>query len=242
MPFLDTEVMITSEGEICSRYYRKPQNKGITLHSKSHHLESTKREVVKNFYKTAIEVSSGPNELQHSLNIVDNLLNGNGYQNPRNFGNLSKDKKRRKTKNNKKSENLVSLVIPFTTTSTSNKIRSKIRQLKLPVRAVFTPGRTLKDQFCKSRPLDTKICELGNQKNCRICPLIVNGNCSTKQVVYQVTCLLCKDKNNYENIYIGETDRPCHDRFSEHLRAAKSPSSYPENAKRKTLFITSSKQ
>ena len=53
VPFLDTEVRIDSQGNVSSRYYRKPQNKGITLNARSHHLTSTKEAVVNNYYNTA---------------------------------------------------------------------------------------------------------------------------------------------------------------------------------------------
>jgi len=33
-----------------------------------------------------------------------------------------------------------------------------------------------------------------------------------------------------QNFYEGETYRPCHDRTSEHVRAANNPSTYPKNA------------
>ena len=69
VPFLDTEILIQDNGIISSRYYRKPRNKGITLNYRSHHQMGTKVAVAKNYYKTAKEVSSGPAELQHSLNI-----------------------------------------------------------------------------------------------------------------------------------------------------------------------------
>ena len=39
------------------------------MNAKSHHPCDMKKEVLKNFYKTAIEVSSGPEKLQHSLNL-----------------------------------------------------------------------------------------------------------------------------------------------------------------------------
>ena len=39
--FLDTEVRIEEDGTLSHRYYRKPQNKGIILHSRFHHPEST---------------------------------------------------------------------------------------------------------------------------------------------------------------------------------------------------------
>ena len=38
VPFLDTEVKITPEGELKTRYFRKPQDKGIIVNAKSHHL------------------------------------------------------------------------------------------------------------------------------------------------------------------------------------------------------------
>ena len=45
--------------------------------------------------------------------------------------------------------------------------------------------------------------------------------------MYRVDCLLCVVS---EEFYEGESYRPCHDRFSEHVRAAKNPSKYQDNA------------
>ena len=70
--FLDTEIKIDCNGMLSSRYYRKPQNKGITLNYNSHHQLSTKHAVVNNYCKTASEVSSGPDELQHSFLLKHN--------------------------------------------------------------------------------------------------------------------------------------------------------------------------
>ena len=56
--FLDTEIRINSNGKLSTRYYRKPQNKGITLNYSSHHQLLTKLAVANNYYKTASEVSS----------------------------------------------------------------------------------------------------------------------------------------------------------------------------------------
>ena len=81
--FLDTEIMVDSNGILSTRYYRKPQNKGITLNYSSHHQLSTKHAVANNYYKTANEVSSGADELQHSESIVDKVLHQNGYPKPR---------------------------------------------------------------------------------------------------------------------------------------------------------------
>ena len=83
VPFLDTEIRIDDSGIVSSRYYRKPQNKGLTLNANSHHLASTKEAVVNNYYNTANLVSSGPVEKEYSLQIVNNVLEKNGYHKPR---------------------------------------------------------------------------------------------------------------------------------------------------------------
>ena len=100
---------------------------------------------------------------------------------------------------------------------------------KLSVRPIFAPGpgRTLSQRFCQSRPLDKKVCTLGNPRNCKICPIITNGTCAQRNVVYRVDCQLCPTSQQF---YEGETYRPCHDRFAEHIRAANNPASYPNNA------------
>ena len=81
--------------------------------------------------------------------------------------------------------------------------------------------------FCRSRPFDQQSCVLGNPDNCKLCPIIKNGNCATMHVVYGVTCELCLETLQF---YDGETDRPSNHRFGEHLRAANNPASYPNNA------------
>ena len=76
VPFKDTEVRIDSKGKVSSSYYRKPQNKGITLNDKSCHLTSTKEAVVSNYYNTDNAVSSGPAERERTLNRYDGLATG----------------------------------------------------------------------------------------------------------------------------------------------------------------------
>ena len=95
----------------------------------------------------------------------------------------------------------------------------------MQVRPVFTPGKTLKQTFCKSRPLDNNKCVLGNPERCTICPTISNGTCGTRGAVYQITCGLCNSDTKYQ----GETDRPLHHRLKEHVRAAANLTAYPDN-------------
>ncbi|KAL5268773.1 hypothetical protein ACHWQZ_G002580 [Mnemiopsis leidyi] len=175
------------------------------------------------FLDTEIKIEAdGPEEIQHSLDIVDELARSNGYI-PRSNGPQSANRRRKKGNQGYQAP----LKLPYISEKTSNQIRNYIKSRKLPIRPIFTPGRTLKDMFCRSRPFDQKGCILGNPANCRVCPTIEGGKCATKHVVYRVTCNLCSESVQF---YDGETDRPCHHRFMEHLRAANNPPSYRNNA------------
>ena len=215
--------MIEEGGTVKSRYYRKPQKKDITLHQNSHHPGPTKVATIRNFYRTAEIMSTGPQEAEYSRVMIDKLLNKNGYMNPRNHLHTRSTRTRNVNRTNKK--HLTILKIAYISEYTSNRIRNTIKTSGLPIRPIFIPGRKLKDVFVRSRPYDQPICILGNQENCPICPLITGGNtCAIMNILYHIMCLLC------EECYGGETMRVSHDRFSEHLRAANNPSKYPTNA------------
>eukprot|EP00116_Pleurobrachia_bachei_P006818 sb/3467080/ len=113
------------------------------------------------------------------------------------------------------------LSLPYIDETFSAHVNHYIKTQNLPITVVYRPGTTLHKLFCSSRPYDTPRCTL---TNCEICPLLENLDCSVRCVVYVVKCEICQD------IYVGETYRSCHDRFSDHLRAAKKPDTYPDNA------------
>ena len=119
------------------------------------------------------------------------------------------------------------LSLPYTTEKDANRIRNYVKSNKMPIRLVFTPGKTLKKIFCKSRPYDTSTSVLGNPERCTICPIIANGTCDKRGAVYELVCRLC---TTGDMKYQGEADRPVHFRIQEHLRAASNPLSYPNNA------------
>ena len=120
---------------------------------------------------------------------------------------------------------LIPLEVGYISEYASNRIRNAIKKSGLPIQPVFVPGRKLKDIFVRSRPHDKPTCILGNPQKCHICPLFIDGsNCAIKNFLYHILCELC-----YE-AYGGETLRVAHNRFSEHLRAANNPSTYPNNA------------
>ena len=225
VPFLDTEILILllihDNGAISSRYYRKPRNKGITLNYRSHHQTGTKIAVAKNYYKTAKVVWSGPAELKHSLNIVDSVLSQNGCPNPRSYSSLVE-----RSGKIRPETYISTLTLLYTTEKDANRIRNYVRSNELPIRLVFTPGKTLKNMFCKSRPYDMSTCVLGNPDRCVICPIITNGTCNKRGVVYELLCKLCSMGNVK---YQGEADRPAYYRLQEHIHAASNPLSYANN-------------
>ena len=188
----------------------------------SRHQRTTEEAVAKNYCRAAAEVSSGPAELQHSLNVVDSVLKQNSYPSPRSYATATKVNTSKCQDNNK----YVTLTLPYTTEKDANRIRNYIKANEMQVRPVFTPGRTLKQTFCKSRPLDNNKCVLGNPERCTICPIISNGTCSIRGAVYQITCGMCNSDVKYQ----GETDRPLHQRLKEHVRATANPTAYPDNA------------
>ena len=59
---------------------------------------------------------------------------------------------------------------------------------------------------------------------CVVCPDTPNNTCSTKNLVYDITCEYCNKR------YIGETERTLHDRMLEHRCAATNLEKHPNNA------------
>ena len=219
-PYLHTEVRAESDGSITTRLYRKPQQKDITLHRKSHHPTSVKTSTLINLYREAEKVSSDREQRNYSLKRIDELLEQNGYTEPRKSYNKHSHKRRR-IGSEKDLENKTILKLEFVSDSISNKIRNYIKKNKLPIKVTFTPGTKLKTLLCCNRPYDRNTCF---NNSCKICPLITtkNRDCQCKNVVYKVTCKICGE------CYIGECSRCAHERLGEHLRYATYPTT-PSN-------------
>ena len=178
--------------------------------------------MIKNYYEDAESVSSCANRKEESWEICDKLFKNNGYKNPQEI--VKKKKKNGKKKQNTpKNNNKVCLTLPFISNKVSNTVKNFIKKKKLNIRANFKPGKKLKEMFCNSRPKDKRACI---KKNCNICSMMINKDCSIVGPIYQITCKLCSE------IYIGETSRTAKERLDEHLRYATKPTckSYYEEA------------
>ena len=118
--------------------------------------------------------------------MVDKLLEKNGYNKPRLMY------KPRKQQSKEEVSRLATLTLPYTNDKDANRIRKFIKSNKIPVRPVFTPGKTLAQTFCRSRPFDQKECVKSNPGICEVCPLMVRGGgCSKRGVIYEIVCNLC---------------------------------------------------
>ena len=219
IPFLNSEIRIREDGTISSRLYRKPTKKWITLHAESHQPASVKVNTIRNSYVEARQISSGPEETQHSLQMVEKLYLNNGFKNPKQYDTPRPSRARHLPK--PKPSDLVSLTLDFVSEHLCNRIRNEIKRLGLPIKVLFTSNNKLRKKLCSSRPYDKHICSINK---CMICPHIIteNKDCSVVNVVYRIDCIIC------EKFYIGETQRTAHERLGEHLRYAKYPNT-PSN-------------
>ena len=173
---------------ITNTRYRKTQKKQITLHFRSHHPMKTKVEVAKNFYRTADISSSSPEYKEESYQVVDHLLQCNGYSNPRELIDY-----RPKSVPCKSVDDHVILKLPYISEYISEQILKFVKNNNLPINVIFLPGMKLGDLFCCSRPYDKKRCTL---LNCMICPKLPEGtSCAIMCPVYLITCKICKCRN-----------------------------------------------
>ena len=210
VPFLNTEVQVAVDGEMKTRLYRKPQKRNITLHAASHHPQSMKKNTILNSFTDARQISSGEEEESHSISIVDTLYKCNGYR----TSDLTVEIKETAPKKTSKKPGI--LCLDYVSENACKGIRNFVRKSKLNVKVVFLPGRKLRNIFCSSRPYDHPKCL---STRCEICPRITTKgkNCLVKNIVYRVTCNICKQT------YIGESSRSAHQRLGEHLRYARHP-------------------
>ena len=135
IPFLNTEVKITADGNVKTRLYRKPQRRKITLHAKSHHPSSMKTNTIKNSFADARKISSGEEETQHSLAILHNVYRSNGYR----YTDLNEESFPLGNSTSLKKPGI--LCLDYVSEEVSNRIRNFIRKCKLNIRVIFLPGR-----------------------------------------------------------------------------------------------------
>ncbi|EYC21311.1 hypothetical protein Y032_0019g3745 [Ancylostoma ceylanicum] len=203
LPFLNTQLKI-SNGMVHVKWYRKESCKNIVIHARSAHPMTVKRAVIRNMFKTAVEVSSGEAERQESTRLASVIARENGY--------FSRGQQHRRARTGSKTNEYhdkLPLCIPFISDRISDAIKKCLArsQLQNDVVLINIPNDNIKRQLVRNRLYDRSCIT----KNCFTCPYGKSGDCAKTGVVYQIECLSC------HAIYIGETGRPFHVRINEHL-------------------------
>ena len=78
LPILDIKLRIEQDGTIQRKLYTKVANKGIILHSESHHPTSTKGAVMRNEFRRA-KLNSTPEFQKDASMIITEKFKQNGY-------------------------------------------------------------------------------------------------------------------------------------------------------------------
>ena len=121
-----------------------------------------------------------------------------------------------KTKRNKTQKDKLFISLPFIDDTLTRKVDTALRSVGLNLTASWKNDNTLTKRLVRSA-LERPPCRAGN-RFCRTCASGLNGRCTIKNVVYEITCNRCSQ------IYIGETKRCIRYRFDEHFRDAKNRS------------------
>ncbi|EYB87797.1 hypothetical protein Y032_0257g408 [Ancylostoma ceylanicum] len=203
LPYLNTQVKL-SKGIVTIKWYRKETSKNILIHASSAHPAAMKRAVIRNMFKTAVEVCTGEVERCESRKIAAQIAISNGYS-----ASQRRFKPHVESSNQFQREHKLPLFLPFISDKFDAAIRQCLAraQLQNDVLLVSIPNDNIKKQLVRNRLYDREC----TTEHCVICPYGKVGDCSKLGVVYQIECLEC------HALYVGETGRVLSVRIKEHL-------------------------
>ena len=221
LSFLDTLITVHPSGSYQTELYFKPMTAPIILHYMSCHPMSTKRAVLNAEMKRAIRVSSDKETTNRSIGLIKRLFRQNGYPdtliNKAEKNNLGIAKRKTENKNKAKTTNIF-MRLPYINETVARRVNGILRSSKTGLKAAWVSGPTLSSKLIRSA-FTSPPCPSG-QRHCHTCDSGLQGKCTRKNVVYQITCRFCEQKKQKE-VYIGECTRPVRYRFNEHLSDAR---------------------
>ena len=227
IPYLDTLICVEEGGQYSTELYMKPMAAPIILAYDSAHAMSTKRAVLTSQITRAIRIGSDTAARNRGLEKMENLFIQNGYPEQmvkkciqqqqmkhetagggRREQQERSDQRRRQKRERRKKNTYIRL--PFISDRVAAQVKRVTRSSGLPVEIAWTNTNTLRKRLVRSR-LHPLPCPSGHRR-CYSCNAGLKDKCSTKNVVYELTCRHCGDS------YIGETSRPVRLRYNEHRR------------------------
>ena len=218
--FLDTLITVSPTGQYETELYFKPMAAPIIIHFTSAQPMQVKNAVLHSELTRAKRTGSNSEAIERGIEKVTDIFLSNGYPLriiKRAIFKVKNAEKLQKTQNrNTRNQETTFISLPFIDDDLTRKINAKVRSSGLPVKIAWQRGETISSVLVRSA-LNPPNCPSGN-KTCHACEAGVKGRCTTKNVVYEIKCMLCQAQDIN---YIGETKRLIRLRFNEHLRDAK---------------------
>ena len=200
LPILDIMVKINSDGTTSRKHYRKPANRGLTLHFNSHHASTVKYAVAKAEFARAIEYSTSENRPE-AIRNARTKLRSNEY--PEKW--LGKPSKLHTQKCKPKPQYNGVLHLPYISDGFNAQVKSILKHSGLGMVRLVNPRPNTILQLTGKTP-EKPTCQLRKRPIKASCT-----DCTRAYVVYEARCDICSAT------YVGETTRPLHIRAREHL-------------------------
>ena len=222
IPYLDTLLSVSSDGHYTTQLYIKPVAASIILPYDSAQPFKMKRAVAKSQFLRALKVSSDRIRAQQSMDKIHALFRANGYpprwlhgvaqQATREHNNRGSSKNTRRPQR----KDTVYVSLPFIDDNLTRKVDATLKTIDPNLTASWKNDKTIQKRLVHSA-LEPPPCRAG-KRSCRTCSNGLKGRCTTKNVVYEITCSICAESGAPPQTYIGETKRCIRYRFDEHFR------------------------
>ena len=194
IPFLDTIISVRPDGQYTTQLYIKPIAASIILPYDSAQPFKMKRAVVKSQFLRALKVSSDQVSAKHSMDMIHALFRSNGYP-PKWLNGVARQAtqqhnnrhSRRTTKRSLKDRIYVTL--PFIDDTLTRRVDAVLRSINPNLTASWKNSNTIQKRLVHSA-LEPPPCRAG-KRSCRTCDSGLTGRCTTKNVVYQIKCIIC---------------------------------------------------
>ena len=171
-------------------------------------------------FQRAIRNSSTAEKTEESIRKVWTLLSKNGYPNHilRRLLREARAQRRPSADGHQRRAQFDGfLCLPYIDEELLCKIKSKVKRSGLDIRVAWQNKEKIKNKLVRSA-MSKPACPGG--RRCHTCSTGFVGDCTQKNVVYEIRCELCR-QDGHDCVYIGETKRPLRLRFNEHVRDLK---------------------
>jgi len=234
IPFLDTLIRVHPDGRYNTQLYIKPVAASIILPFDSAQPFKMKKSVAKSQFLRALKVSSDPVSAKRSTDMIHALFRENGY--PSRWLNgvarqamsqhsgvarhdvLHHNRNTNKTPHRPPRKDRIYVTLPFINDTLTRRVDAALKSVNPNLTASWKNDNSIAKRLVHSA-LEPPPCRAG-RRFCRTCDSGLSGRCTTKNVVYQITCVRCATSHSNEPppTYVGETKRCIRYRFDEHFR------------------------